>query len=451
VNTLLLGKVVFPFYHIVKKTKLMEILDELKENQWKSKEALIRLQGIKLKRLLEYTYRHVPYYREKFKETGIDIGDLHHPECFPQIPLLTKKDINEYGDKIITTMKGKNKLLPYSTSGSTGEALYFNYDLRSSVYRRASVIRNQEWLGIKIGDRSARLWGAPMDLKKASEVRGRIHSWINNIMFLSSYDMSNETLETYVIKLNKFKPELLISYPGPLTVFAEYLIESNQKIPSINAIISSAETLLAWQRDLVEKAFSCSVYNRYGCREFGDIAQECEKREGLHVNIDRVFLEVLDEALQPVKDGRSGELVITDLDNYGMPFIRYQIGDVASFKKETCSCGRGLPLLDHVEGRILDVVKAPNGNRLGGTFWTILFKSRPGIKSFQVVQDRLEGITVKYIKYPEVSSIDFAALRDRIQEKCGEDFKIDFEEVFSIPKTSSGKTRIVISKLKDLG
>jgi len=402
----------------------MDVLDELKENQWKNKDALTRLQRIKLKRLLAYTYRHVPYYREKFKKTGIDTKDLHRPECFPQIPLLTKEDINKNRD--------------------------FNYDLRSSVYRRASVIRNQEWLGTGIGDRSARLWGAPMDLKKASKVRGRIHSWINNIMFLSSYDMSNEILETYIKKLNKFKPELLISYPGPLTVFAEYLIESNQKIPSVNAIISSAETLLAWQRDLVEKAFSCLVYNRYGCREFGDVAQECEKREGLHVNVDRVFVEVLDESLQPVEDGRSGELVITDLDNYGMPFIRYRIGDVASFKKETCSCGRGLPLLDHVEGRVLDVVRAPNGNRLGGTFWTILFKSRPGIKSFQVVQDRLEGITVKYIKNPEVSSIDFAALNKRIQEKCGEDFKIDFEDVSSIPKTSSGKTRIVVSKLKEL-
>jgi len=451
VNALLLRKIVYPFYHRVKKTKVLDILDELKENQWRSKEVLTHFQRIKLKRLLEYAYQYVPYYRKKFKETGIDIGELHRPECFSQIPLLTKKDINEHGDKIITTMRGKNKLLPYSTSGSTGEALYFNYDLRSSVYRRASVIKNQEWLGIEIGDRSARLWGAPMDLKKASEFRGRIHSWIKNIMFLSSYDMSNETLETYVIKLNKFKPKLLISYPGPLTVFAEYLIKKNKKIPSIRAIISSAETLLSWQRDLIEKAFSCMVYNRYGCREFGDIAQECEKREGLHVNADRVFVEVLDESLKPVKAGKSGEVVITDLDNYGMPFIRYRIGDVASFKKEMCSCGRGLPLLDQVEGRILDIIRAPNGNRLGGTFWTILFKSKPGIQSFQVIQDRLREINVKYVKNPEVSSIDFAALNSRIQQKCGEDFKINFEEVSFIPKTSSGKTRIVISNLKDLG
>lgn len=450
-NALFLKKIIFPAYHKIKGTNLLEKIGELKENQWKSKEELTFLQELKLKHLLAYAYQHVPYYREKFEETGIPMKDLHRHEYFSQIPLLTKKDINKKSDKMISTMKGKNKLLPYSTSGSTGEALYFYYDMQSLAYRSASVIRNQEWLGIRIGDRSSRLWGSPMDLRKALSFRGRLHAWVNNIMFLSSYDMSDINLESYEKKLNNFKPKLLISYPGPLTVFAEYLIKKNKKIQSLKAIISSAETLFSWQADLIEKAFSCPVYNRYGCREFGDIAQECEKREGLHINADRVFVEILDEALKPVEDGKSGELVITDLDNYGMPFIRYRIGDISSFKKELCSCGRSLPLLDQVEGRTLDVIRAPNGNRLGGTFWTILFKSRPGIKSFQVIQDRLEGITVKYVKNPEAVSIDFAAFKSRIQEKCGKNFKVYFDEVSSIPKTSSGKTRFVVSKLKELG
>lgn len=428
---------------------LMEILDELKENQGKNKETLARLQRTKLKRLLEYTYQNVPYYQEKFKKTGISISNLHRPECFSQIPLLTKKDINENQHRMIPAVKKNNKLLKYSTSGSTGEALYFYYDMRSSVYRRASVIRNQEWFGIRIGDRSARFWGAPMDLKKAAAARGRFHAWVNNNMFLSSYNMSDETLEAYERKLNKFKPKLLISYPGPLAVFAEYLIKKNKRIPSIKSIISSAETLFGWQRDLIEKAFSCPVYNRYGCCEFGDIAHECPMREGLHINFDRVIVEILDEKLKPVKKGENGELVITDLDNYGMPFIRYRIGDVASFKDGMCSCGRSFPLLDQVEGRTLDIIRAPNGNRLGGTFWTILFKSRPGIKSFQVIQDRLEEISVKYVKDSDASNIDFQTFKSRIHQKCGEDFKINFEEASYIPKTSSGKTRIVISKLKD--
>lgn len=428
----------------------MERLDELENNQWKGKEELARLQELKLKRLLTYSYQHAPYYRDKFKKTGFDIKDLYRPECFIQIPFLTKKEINENRQRMMSTKKDGNKLLSNSTSGSTGEALYFYYDMRSWAYRSAAVIRSLEAIGIRLGDRSARLWGAAMDLNTAETLRGKLHARTNNTMFLSSYEMSDQKFENYEKKLNRFKPKLLISYPGPLTVFAEYLIKKNKKIPSIKSIISSAETLFFWQRDLIEKAFSCPVYNRYGCREFGEIAHECEKFEGLHVNSDRVFVEILDEALQPVEDGKNGELVITDLDNYGMPFIRYRIGDVASLKNEMCSCGRTLPLLGQVEGRTLDIIRAPNGNRLGGTFWTLLFRSQPGIKTFQVIQDRLEGITVKYIKKSEVSNINFSAFERRIREMCGKDFKIHFEEVPSIPKTSSGKDRFVISKLKDL-
>ena len=449
-NGFLLKKLAFPIYHNLTRTGLMGTIAELQSNQWKSKEELIRLQSLKLKRLLRHAYENISFYRKKFDDIGVDLKDLHHPEYFHHIPLLTKKEINENREGMISTRLNGNRLIPNSTSGSTGEALHFYLDFRSTVFRRASVIRNQEWLGNRLGDKSARIWGAPMDLKKAAAARGRLHSWVNNIMYLSSYELSDQNLEIYERKLNKFKPKLLISYPGPLAVFSEYLIKKNKKIKSIKSIISSAETLFPWQRDLIEKAFSCPVYNRYGCREFGDIAHECPKREGLHINFDRVIVEILDEKFKPVREGGNGELVITDLDNYGMPFIRYRTGDIGSFKNELCSCGRSFPLLDQVEGRTLDVIRAPNGNRLGGTFWTLLFRSQPGIKNFQVIQDRLEFITVKYVKDSDVQNINFSEFERRIQEMCGKDFKVHFEEVPFIPKTSSGKTRFVVSKLDEL-
>ena len=449
VNSLLLRKVIFPFYHKLKKTKVMERIDELEKNQWKSLEDLVVLQALKLKRLLIHANNTVPFYRQRFDHLGIDITDLHQPEYFSKIPLLSKKDINENRDKMISTKLNGNKLIPNSTSGSTGEALYLYYDMRSAAYRRATVIRNEQWLGIRLGDHVATLWGAPMDLKKASALRGRLHGWANNLMFLSSYDMSDKTLEDYERKLNSFKPKLLTSYPGPLTVFAEYLLKRNRKIPSIKAIISSAETLYPWQKDIIEKAFCCPVYNRYGCREFGDIAHECACREGLHINYDRYIVEILNENIEPAAEDEIGELVITDLDNYGMPLIRYRIGDVASFKKALCSCGRGLPLLGQVEGRTLDIVRAPNGNRLGGTFWTLLFRSRPGIKAFQVIQEKLDEIIVRYVKDGSVANTDLHSFESHIHEKCGDNLKVRFIEVSSVPKTASGKNRFVVSRLKD--
>ena len=448
-NSLLLRHIAFPAYHKLKKTKVMKRIDELEKNQWKNPEDLAVLQALKLKRLLNWANNTVPFYRERFNNLGVDVTKLHQPEYFSTISLLTKKDINKNRDKMISTNLNGNKLVPNSTSGSTGEALYLYYDMRSAAYRRATVIRNEQWLGIRLGDRSAKLWGAPMDLKKASAIRGRLHGCVNNLMFLSSYDMSDKTLGGYERKLNNFKPKLLTSYPGPLTVFAEYLLKRNRKIPSIKAIISSAETLYPWQKDVIEKAFCCPVYNRYGCREFGDIAQECANREGLHINYDRYVVEILNENIEPAAEGENGEIIITDLDNYGMPLIRYRIGDMASFKKTLCSCGRGLPLLEQVEGRTLDIVRAPNGNRLGGTFWTLLFRSRPGIKSFQVIQERLDEIIIKYVKDSSVANTDLLSFESRIHEQCGGNLNVHFIKVSSVPKTASGKNRFVVSNLKE--
>ena len=408
------------------------------------------MQQHKLKELLVHAYRSVPYYREKLNENGIDIEKFDFSDDFQKIPLLTKKEINENRNLMISNEVNRDSLLSNSTSGSTGEALYFYYDMRSWAFRSAVVIRNQEAIGIRIGDRAAKLWGAPMDLNAAATIRGKIHAWVNNNLFLSSYDLADSNLELYTKRILKHRPKFIISYPGPIVVLAEYLIKNRVTIPSVQSIICSAEMLFPWQKDIIETAFSCAVYNRYGCREFGEIAMECPKREGLHINIDRIYLEILNESLSPVEDGSIGEVVITDLDNFGMPIIRYRTGDLASIKTGMCSCGRSLPLLNQVEGRTLDVVRAPNGNRLGGTFWTLLIRRRPGIKSFQVIQEKADAIILKYVKSTDDSTIDFAAYESMIKKKCGDMMSVDFEEVGYIPKTESGKTRFVISKVKEL-
>jgi phenylacetate-CoA ligase len=428
----------------------MEVVKELKNNEWKTKEDLISLQALKLGKLLLHAYKTVPYYRERFDRLGIAAKDLRNPECLSQIQLLTKKDINDNLGKLVSSGLNDNKLIPTSTSGSTGEALYLYVDMRSQIYRRAEVIRNQEWVGIRVGDRTGTIWGAPMDLNKARTIRGRLHSWVNNMLFLSSYELSDKSLELYEKKLNRFRPALLVSYPGPLTVFAEYLLGKGRGIPSIKAIISSAETLYPWQKELIESAFQTPVYNRYGCREFGDLAHECSKREGLHISIDRVFLEILDSNFEPVPPGETGEIVITDLENYGMPLIRYRIGDMGSLAKNSCSCGRGLPVIQQVEGRTLDIVRTPSGNSVGGTFWTILFRSQPGIKAFQIIQENIDEILIKYVSDTQADDPPLDLFVKRIQDTCGADFSVHFQRVSSISKTPAGKTRFVVSKLKDV-
>jgi len=446
-NRLLLQKIFFPGYHKVIRSGVLENLRRLRETQWFSKQDLKKLQQDKLATLLRHAWENVPFYRKQFEEAGISPSDFVRHDILLQLPLLTKKDINQNLKFMISRNRVGGKLIPNSTSGSTGEALRFYTDMRSWAARRAVTIREGEWVGVELGDRQAILWGAPMDLKKAQTIRSKIHRWFNNYILLSSYELSKDSLRRYVRILDQFEPVLLVSYPGPLYELARFVLAENLHFPSIRCIVSSAETLFPWQKETAEKAFRCPVYDRYGCREFGSIAHECETREGLHINAERVIVEVLNEELNPCKPGETGEIVITDLDNYNMPLIRYRIGDIGAFSDHVCSCGRRLPLLQRIEGRTLDVIRTPGGKAIGGTFWTILFRSIPGIEAFQVVQEHLDEIEVRFVKDSNFEDSCIAYFRDKIAKQCGQDLRVSFNEVKKIEKTPSGKARFIISRI----
>jgi phenylacetate-CoA ligase len=251
----------------------------------------------------------------------------------------------------------------------------------------------------------------------------------------------------YLARLKEYKPKLFVSYPSPLATFSEYLISENEKIPSIKAIITSAETLYSWQREIIENAFECKVFDRYGSREFGNIAHECEKHEGYHINVERFFVEIIKENNQPAKIGEIGEIVITDLDNYGFPFIRYKIGDMAVQTNKLCSCGRGLPLLKSMVGRTFDIIQAPNGNRIAGTFWTLSLRAIPGIKNFQIEQKSLATLVVRIVKSERYDNKNENSIRQLIHDKCGPEMNIVIRYVHDIPLTKSGKRKFVFSKL----
>ena len=438
--------VFYPAYHGLRGTGRAEKLREFRRNESKSPEALFRLQQEKLRLLLRHAYANTAFYRQRVDEAGLDPATLHRMENFRRLPLLGKKEINANREAMVSRTADRKKLKLGTTSGSTGESLKYYGDFNCGICRQAATVRGNAWAGIRVGDKAAALWGAPMDLSKGATLRGRLYSLVVNKILLSSYLLNQETMHRYARRLRAFKPRLILSYPGPLVVFAEYLLAENIRLPSVKAVITSAETLFPWQRKIVEAAFACKVYNRYGSREFGNMAHECEKGEGLHIFTDRVVLEVLTKDFEPAAPEETGEIVVTDLHHYTMPLIRYRIGDMAAYATKPCSCGRPFPLLSAIEGRTLDVVTTESGSRIGGTFWTLLLRSRKGIAAFQVVQEDLGGVTVHYMPEPGVE-IPFAHFEKAIKEKCGPGFSVAFKEVAEIPKTESGKTRFVVSKL----
>lgn len=440
--------VVYPILQIYMRRDTLRHFKELEKTQWLSIDEIKKIQWKKLKNLLEYAYTNVPYYHWVFKTLNMTPKDITAPDDFRKLPLLDKEDIRNNISRIVSSNYKKRDLIPNSTGGSTGVNLNFFNDRKNSGYVSAIVLRNDHWAGLEIGDKKASLWGSPFDISLQDNLKKKISNKLFRTLFLSSYNLSEENMFVYAKKLLQYKPKVIIAYPSPLYHFAKFLEENGIKGINPKSIISSAEVLYDYQRELIESVFQCRVFNNYGCREFDAIAQECSQHLGMHISAEHVYVECLKGDGEPAAPGERGELVITDLDNYGMPFIRYRIGDIGVLSDRKCNCGGGLPIMEKVEGRTFDIIVGTNGKYFDGHFFSILLRTAvDGIKQFQVVQESENEINIKIV-VDEVFKTEYIdTLTNKIRECCGEDMQVNFKIVDEIPPTKSGKFRFVTSKV----
>lgn len=364
------------------------------------------------------------------------------------LPLLSKEIIRANVEGMKADNYEAQQLKKNSTSGSSGDALHFYSDNKLDHLRQAIAMRGNEWAGQSFGQPLLLLWGSVADVNKTKQLKTKLaHSpLLFNQKILSSFEMKDEDMKIHVKTINEFKPAVIVGYPSSLEAFSNFIIANGITIHAPSGIITSGETLFKTQRKRIEQAFGCKVMNRYGSREMGNIASECPHQNGLHVHEDHVIVEVLDENHQPCKPGQLGELVITDLDNFGFPLIRYRIGDLGSFSDEPCSCGRPYRLLNRVEGRVFDLVVGTNGNLIPGNYFTLYFRKFPGISKFQVLQQKDLTIKVLLVTTNDYSSSNEEKLILGMKEKLGSDIKLELKQVDDIAPTASGKHRWVISE-----
>ena len=443
----LYSSVIYPLYHWAMRDGANAAIRELDHNETLTPAKLKAVTDAKLQRLLGFACENVPYYRDYFRETGVSTGDAADAGNFCSWPLMSRATINENLTNLVSDDLEGNGLDANSTGGSTGEVLKFYTDWRSGAYRKATVRRNKRWLGVQPGEREVRLWGAPLDVKRSKSIRGSIHAAIAREKLLSADKLGEDTLASYLEICQSFRPRLLVAYPSALSEFAIYCRERGESIASLRAIICSAETLFQHDRELLESTFGVKVYNRYGCREVGDLAHEVPGMPGLIVNSDRVHVEILDEQGHPCGPGEQGEVVVTDLDNFGMPLIRYRIGDYARWSQRSDGMEVNLPfpVLESVDGRTLDVVRAPSGRRVGGTYWTLLLRSKPGFRKMQVIQTEPDAIKILYSPEPGTEP-DFAYFRGEIAKTCGAGLRVDFVSTEVFEHEPGSKFRLVLRK-----
>ncbi len=440
--------VIYPVYRGFKRDRVLSILEELEGNQYLSGEEIEELQWRKLQQMLRQVSVHVPYYRELFRRRGIDVRAISSMDDFRKIPYLTRNIINGNSRALISG-DPLRKGLPSSTGGSTGTPLYFYCDRGSIPYRQANKLRQMRMAGVDIGARQLKFWGLDTDLGLGERFLRALRTYFSNTRLISTFDMSDSRMKKYTAIERSFKPDFIRGYPSALVLFSDFCKRNSVDLHKPDAVITGGETLYPEQRDLIEEVFSAPVFNSYGTREFADVAFECQEHSGLHVSADLHLVELIHSSGRPARDGEPGEIVITDLMNMYMPFIRYRTGDLAVASGRNCECGRGLPLLDRVEGRSFDTIRTPEGKLVGGFYWTRLSRAVPGIRRFQIEQKALNWIDFRIVAGEGWKKENIKILRNKIKENCGSNMHVNFLLVDEIPLTPSGKSKFVISDNTD--
>lgn len=341
--------------------------------------------------------------------------------------------------------------MPLATSGSTGEPMSFLIDKKTNAHNMAAAYREWKWGGYQIGDKITYIWSSHYDIAQLEKLKTKLFNLLQRTIFLNALFLNEKNIEEYIKKLRSYKPKVINTYASAIYLIAQYMKKQNINDIRPNGILTSCEMLFKNQRKIVEDAFNCKVFDYYSGRETSFHAAECSEQIGYHMAIENAVIEFIKDS-ESVSSGEFGKIVITDLSNYAMPFIRYEIGDLAKPSDEQCPCGRHLPIMKEISGRIRDVITTKDGNHITGAFFSTLFYDQKGgtkgIKQFQFIQKTKEYAILKIVKGEDFSQTELTKIMVKIYEKCsGMNIEIDFVDI--IPPMPSGKYRSTISELDE--
>ena len=428
---------------LLKSTKrgLREELNEIEKI--KSEKDLLMLEEKYLKALLLHAYYNVKYYNITLNEVGIIRNGEIDLDKFSTIPILTKSIIRQYREKIVSNDYMTRKWYYNSSGGSTGEPVRFVQD---EMYRRWNSATNkyyyQDMLGIdEVHSRKVILWGSDRDIFEGTiGLRAKIGNWLTNTVFLNSFRMTKEDMEKYIKIINQYKPELIRGYAGSLYELCRFAEANNLKIFTPKILVSAAETLTDDMREKIESVFGTKVYNFYGSREVGPIAGEC-KHGLMHIFTFNNYVETINHN-KPVTENQEGNIIVTNLHNYSMPFIRYEIGDMAVSGPKKCKCGSPLPTFEKVTGRVIEHFIKKDGTVIPGEFFIHLIGvvcNSGFIRKFQVIQEDYERIRLLVVPSGTIDEHSKREITNKIRVVMGNECNIIWEFVDEIPKLKNGK------------
>jgi phenylacetate-CoA ligase len=442
---------IFPIHEKIMGRKTYEYLEELEKLQWATPQELERLSFRKLKELLLHAQEKTLFYRKRFAEASFEPAKIKSLEDLKQLPVLTKAEIRQ-NLEIMQWKDCPGGLHRYNTGGSSGEPLVFYFDRRRQAYDAAARALTHRWWGIDIGDKELYLWGSPLEITKQDKIKD-LRDTLTNELLISAFEISPQQIPKFSERFRKFKPKCVFGYPSTINIFCQMAAKQNFHFNDlgVQVVFCTAEMLYDQQRESISEYFGgVPVVDMYGSREGGFISQEC--REGSYHIIDPNYvIEYLRDG-KSVGRGEDGEVVITHLDAWGMPFIRYGTGDVAQPGNGTCKCGRGFSTIANIRGRTTDFIVTPDGRWQHALSVIYVVRDIEGVAEFKIVQEDVDDVRVLLKVHEGIYPNDgnYRIVRG-FRKRMGEEVKVTIEMIDAIPPDASGKYRYVVSKVAEQG
>jgi phenylacetate-CoA ligase len=441
--TSFVSRLLFPLHEQLKHHDSVSVRRQMEDVQWWPTERIAAFQLQRLLDLLQDVAVNVPYYRDLFEKLGFDPTSVQSTADLQHLPFLNKAIIRANTDALKHTHA--QGLARFNTGGSSGEPLIFYIGTKRVSHDVAAKWRATRWWGVDIGDPEIVVWGSPIELGKQDSIKA-VRDKLLRTQLLPAFEMSETKLDQFVATIRAVKPRMLFGYPSALTHIAKHAQNRGVDMTDLGIKVAfvTSERLYDEQRSTISQAFGCKVANGYGGRDAGFIAHECPAGN-MHLTADDILVEIINEAGQVQPAGVAGEIVVTHLSTNDFPFIRYRTGDIGVLGATPCTCGRGLPLLQDIQGRSTDFVVAANGTVMHGLSLIYILRDLSGVQFFKVVQESRALTRVLLVTDGAFESESVAKIIDGFKQRLGAEVQVVVVLVDNIPAEASGKFRYIIS------
>ncbi|MDO0925009.1 AMP-binding protein [Streptomyces sp. TG1A-8] len=427
------------------RSSVRERLEWLRANQERSPQEIEELQFDKLRATVRHAYRTVPYYRRVMDQHGI--RDLDSFEDLRRLPLLSRDVLIREQDNLLSSEADRATLQTNYSSGSTGRRAQFQQDADFRMWMRAHQLRTYEWCSDwQLGDPFALLWGSEI-YWSFKQLLDRVENLLTNRREFNTFHLSPELITAVLDRLVRFRPVLISTYSNAMHLIAKEAERRSLHIPGLRAVQGTSEPLPPALRETIGRALGCEVYDKYGMRETNIVAHEQPGGGPMLIQSENVFVEFLDDEGRPCRDGETGRVVVTTLNNRSMPLLRYETSDLAAPLPRTAGTRLPYPAMTSVAGRLQDLIVTPTGSHIDAYLFSYLFMRFPEIHWFQVVQREPERLQVKVYTPRGLRTRTTAELVERIHHHTGYPFTVEFETLQRMPESPTGKFRLCVSEL----